>query len=134
MPEFFSVSDPPDYIRPREPVIAIEINGEARAYPLAIMIQHEVANDVVGGVPVVVTFCPLCNTAIAFDRRVAGRELTFGTSGTVRNADLVMWDRQTETWWQQITGDAVIGELTGYRLSFIPVPNNRPGDFCRAVS
>ena len=118
----------------REPVIAIEINGKARAYPLAIMIQHEVANDVAGGVPVVVTFCPLCNTAIAFDRRVAGRELTFGTSGTVRNADLVMWDRQTETWWQQITGDAVIGELTGYRLSFIPVPNNRPGDFCRAVS
>ncbi len=121
-PEFFSVSESPDYMRAREPVIAVEINGEARAYPLAIMMQHEVANDVVGGVPVVVTFCPLCNTAIAFDRRVAGRELTFGTSGTVRNSDLVMWDRQTETWWQQITGDAVIGELTGYRLSFIPVP------------
>ena len=121
-PEFFPVSEPPAYMRPREPVIAVEINGEARAYPLAIMMQHEVANDVVGGVPVVVTFCPLCNTAIAFDRRVAGRELTFGTSGTIRNSDLVMWDRQTETWWQQITGDAVIGELTGYRLSFIPVP------------
>ena len=118
-PVFFVASEPPEYMRPREPVISLEINGEARAYPLAIMMQHEIVNDVVGGAPITVTFCPLCNTAIAFDRRIADQELTFGTSGTVRNSDLVMWDRQTETWWQQITGEAIVGELTGYRLHFI---------------
>ena len=107
-------------MRARESVISLEINGDARAYQLAIMMQHEIVNDLVGGAPITVTFCPLCNTAIAFDRRVADRELTFGTSGTVRNSDLVMWDRQTETWWQQITGEAVVGELTGYQLHFIP--------------
>jgi hypothetical protein len=118
-PDFFIVSEAPEYARAREPVISLEISDEARAYPLAIMMQHEIVNDLVGGAPITVTFSPLCNTAIAFDRRVADQELTFGTSGTVRNSDLVVWDRQTETWWEQIPGEAVVGELTGYRLHFI---------------
>ncbi len=105
-----------------DPVIALEIDGDARAYPLAILIQHEIVNDEVGGVPVTVTYCPLCNSAIVFDRRVDGRVLDFGTSGMVRHSDLVMWDRQTESWWQQITGEAIVGELTGSRLEFIPAP------------
>ena len=103
-----------------EPVIVLEIDGEAKAYPLRILIWHEIVNDEVAGVPVVVTYCPLCNTAIAFDRRVNDVVLDFGTTGNLRNSDLVMWDRQTESWWQQITGEAIVGELTGATLKFIP--------------
>jgi hypothetical protein len=94
--------------------------GEARAYPLQILTWHEIVNDEVGGTPVSVTFCPLCNTAIAFDRRLEGRVLDFGTTGNLRHSDLVMWDRQTESWWQQVTGEAIIGELTGQKLTELP--------------
>ena len=100
-------------------MIALEIDGSAKAYPLAMLIRHEIVNDVLGGIPVAVTYCPLCNTALVFDRRVGGRVLDFGTSGNVRKSDLVMWDRQTESWWQQITGEAIVGDLTGTRLKVI---------------
>ncbi len=121
-PQFAVASDPPSYMRDREPVIAIEIDGDARAYPLAILMWQEIVNDVVGDVPVTVTFCPLCNTAIAFERVLEGNELTFGTSGNLRNSDLVMWDRQTESWWQQITGEAIVGQLSGKVLDQVPSP------------
>ncbi len=121
-PKYHDVSASPPYLGENEPVISVEINDDARAFPLAILISHEIVNDVIGGVPVTVTYCPLCNTAIAFDRRVGDRVLDFGTSGNLRNSDLVMWDRQTESWWQQITGDAIVGELTGTQLTFIPAP------------
>ena len=103
-----------------EPVIGLEINGDARAYPLRILTWHEIVNDVVGGVPVAVTYCPLCNAAIVFDRRLDGRTLEFGTSGKLRNSDLVMYDRQTQSWWQQFTGGAIVGALTGKTLSSLP--------------
>ena len=118
-PVFFMAADAPDYMRAQEPVIALEIGGAAKAYPLAMLIRHEIVNDVLGGIPVAVTYCPLCNTALVFDRRVGGRLLDFGTSGNVRKSDLVMWDRQTESWWQQITGEAIVGDLTGTRLKVI---------------
>ena len=118
-PVFFVASRAPEYMRANEPVIALEIGGEAKAYPLAMLIRHEIVNDVLGGIPVAVTYCPLCNTALAFDRRVGGRVLDFGTSGNLRKSDLVMWDRQTESWWQQITGEAIVGDLTGTRLNVI---------------
>ncbi len=121
-PQFAVVSDPPSYMRAREPVVAVNINGDARAYPLAILMWQEIANDTVGGVQVTVTFCPLCNTAITFERILEGHELTFGTSGNLRNSDLVMWDRQTESWWQQITGEAIVGQLAGKVLTQIPSP------------
>jgi hypothetical protein len=119
-PLFAPVSAPPDYMRPREPVIAVTVNGEARAYPLAILMWQEIVNDTLGGEPVAVTFCPLCNTGVVFRRTVEGHELTFGTSGNLRNSDLVMWDRQTESWWQQITGEAIVGRLAGRRLEQLP--------------
>ena len=103
-----------------EPVIGLVIDGDARAYPLRILIWHEIVNDVVGGVPVAVTYCPLCNTGIVFDRRVADRVLEFGTTGKLRNSDLVMYDRTTESWWQQFLGEAIVGELTGTRLTMLP--------------
>ncbi len=121
-PKYIDVSDPPSYMMANEPVISVEINGDARAFPLAILISHEIVNDEIGGVPVTVTYCPLCNTAITFDRRVGDKVLDFGTSGNLRNSDLVMWDRQTESWWQQITGEAIVGELTGAKLTFSPAP------------
>lgn len=88
-----------------------------RAYPLAILIWHEIVNDIVGSVPVAVTFCPLCNCSIVFDRRVDGQTLRFGVSGNLRKSDLIMWDEQTQSWWQQITGEAIVGELTGTYLT-----------------
>jgi len=103
-----------------EPVIGLEINGEARAYPLRILIWHEIVNDTVGDVPVVVTYCPLCNSAVVYDRRVAGQAVEFGTTGKLRNSDLVMYDRTTESWWQQFLGEAIVGTRTGYRLQAIP--------------
>lgn len=121
-PQFVDAINAPSYMRAREPVIAVNIDGDARAYPLAILMWQEIANDVVGGVPITVTFCPLCNTAIAFERVLEGHELTFGTSGNLRNSDLVMWDRQTESWWQQITGEAIVGQLSGKVLEQVSSP------------
>ena len=86
----------------------------------AILIWHEIVNDELGGRPIAVSYCPLCNSSLVFDRRVDGETLTFGTTGNLRNSDLVMWDRQTESWWQQLTGDAVVGELTGTKLEVLP--------------
>jgi len=103
-----------------EPVIAIDIRGDARAYPLSVLIWHEIVNDVVGGTPVIVTYCPLCNAALVFERAVENRVLDFGTTGKLRNSDLVMYDRQTESWWQQFGGDAIVGVMSGKRLHLLP--------------
>ncbi|MBT4486014.1 MAG: DUF3179 domain-containing protein [Rhodospirillaceae bacterium] len=107
-------------LAPTEPVIGLTVNGKSRAYPLTILIWHEIVNDVIAGVPVAVTFCPLCNAAVVFDRRLDGKTLEFGTTGKLRYSDLVMYDRQTETWWQQFTGEAIIGEMMGQELRFLP--------------
>lgn len=109
------------WLAPVEPVLALEINGDARAYPLRIMTWHELVNGTVGGVPVTVSYCPLCNSAVAYDRRVGERILDFGTSGALLNSSLVMYDRQTESLWSHYTGQAVVGHLTGIQLDLIPV-------------
>ena len=103
-----------------EPVIGLEINGEAKAYPLRILIWHEIVNDVLGGKPVSVTYCPLCNSAIVFEREFNGRVHDFGTTGKLRNSDLVMYDRQTESWWQQFEGKGIVGKYTDRELVTIP--------------
>lgn len=108
-----------DWLGEREPLILVSIGGETRAYPLQILIWHEIVNDDVGGTPVAVTFCPLCNTSIVFDRRLDGTVYTFGTTGKLRDSDLVMYDRQTETWWQQFSGEAIVGTLVGTKLEQI---------------
>ena len=119
-PKFMSARYAGTWLDAREPVIALEIAGDARAYPLQILIYHEIANDVVGGVPVAVTFCPLCNASIVFDRRAGSRMLDFGTTGNLRKSDLVMYDRQTESWWQQFTGKGIVGAYSGTELKQIP--------------
>ncbi|MGI9423311.1 MAG: DUF3179 domain-containing protein, partial [Hyphomicrobiaceae bacterium] len=102
------------------PVIGLEINGDARAYPIPVLMWHEIVNDTVGGEPVTVTYCPLCNAALVFHRKVGDQVLDFGTTGKLRNSDLVMYDRQTESWWQQFTGEAIVGRLMGTELKLLP--------------
>ena len=128
-PRFEQFETAERWLGDREPVIALSAGDEARAYPLQIMIWHEIVNDTVGGRPVAVTFCPLCNAAIAFDRRSDTGVLDFGTTGRLHKSDLVMYDRQTESWWQQFTGQAVVGALAGRRLERIAAPIVAFGDF-----
>lgn len=120
VPAFVSPDEAAEWLADVEPVVALEIDGDARAYPLQILTWHEIVNDEVGGLPVAVTFCPLCNSAIAFDRRLDGEALEFGVSGNLRNSDLVMYDRQTQTWWQQFTGEGIVGEHAGRQLEHLP--------------
>jgi hypothetical protein len=103
-----------------EPVIGLTINGESRAYPLSVLTWHEIVNDTVGGQPVAVTYCPLCNAAIVFDRTINGKAVEFGTTGKLRRSDLVMYDRDTESWWQQFSGEAIIGDALGTKLKVVP--------------
>ncbi|MCA9912157.1 MAG: DUF3179 domain-containing protein [Anaerolineae bacterium] len=118
-PVLNTVEEASKWLGERAPVIAVEIDGEARAYPQAILIWHEIANDEIAGVPIAVTFCPLCNSSIVFDRRVDGEVLEFGVSGVLRNSDMVMYDRQTESWWQQFIGQGIVGTYNGTTLDVI---------------
>lgn len=116
-PDFIPVSEE-TRIGDREPVIALEFEGStARAYPVRYLTWHEIVNDQVGDIPVAVTFCPLCNSGITFDRRIPQGVLTFGVSGKLRNSDMIMYDRETESWWQQAIGQAIVGDLNGVELT-----------------
>lgn len=119
-PKHISIAKADDWLAAREPVIEVLINDEIKAYPIQILTWHEIVNDMVGGVPIAVTYCPLCNTAIVFERTVNDQVLDFGTTGRLRYSNLIMYDRQTETWWQQGTGEGIVGELTGTQLNFVP--------------
>jgi Protein of unknown function (DUF3179) len=119
-PQFTTVSAADEYLSDTEPVLVVDVDGDVRAYPIQIMMWHEIVNDTVGGIPLAVTYCPLCNSAISFERTVRGVETTFGTSGSLYNANLVMYDRATESLWNQLDGRAVIGVLTGDVLTQYP--------------
>ena len=119
-PQFIRVGEE-TRIGDREPVITIELDGEIpRAYPVRYLTWHEIVNDEVGGVPVAVTFCPLCNSGMTFDRRVGGETLSFGVSGKLRNSDMVMYDRETESWWQQAIGAGIVGAHADSLLEQLP--------------
>jgi len=119
-PQFIRVTQE-SKIEDREPVISVEIDGQdPRAYPIRYLTWHEIVNDVIGSTPVAVTFCPLCNSGITFDRRVNGELRSFGVSGKLRNSDMVMYDRETESWWQQAIGRGIVGEHTGDELKQLP--------------
>ncbi len=119
-PQFVSVADADGWLGELEPVVLVEAGGAAKAYPLQVLTWHEIVNDEVGGVPISVTFCPLCNTAIGFQREFDGQVLDFGTTGRLRYSNLIMYDRQTETWWQQATGAGIAGKYAGSQLGFYP--------------
>ena len=118
-PQFESITAGDEWLEGPDPVILFSHGDVTRAYPLGILIWHEIVNDVVDGQPVTITFCPLCNASIAFDRNFDGQVLDFGTTGRLRNSDLIMYDRQTETWWQQFTGEGIIGQYAGEQLNFL---------------
>jgi len=118
-PQFQAVGEV-DWLEEHEPLLSLTVGGETRGYPLQVMTWHEIVNDTVGGIPVAVTYCPLCNSGVAFERRVGERLLDFGTSGMLYADNLVMYDRQTESLWPQLTGQASVGVLTGTQLEAIP--------------
>lgn len=118
-----------DWLTASEPVLDLQIGDDARAYPLRIMTWHEIVNDTIDGVPVTISYCPLCNSAIAYDRRVDGDVLDFGTSGQLLRSSLVMYDRQTESLWSHFTATAVVGSLTGTALETFPVQTISFDDF-----
>jgi hypothetical protein len=123
--KFVTVQEADEWIEDNELVLALVYKGVEKVYPLQILVWHEIANDVVGGDPLAVTYCPLCGSGIAYDRRIeVNGELTetrFGTSGKLFNSNLIMYDETTETYWQQIDGNAIVGELTGQELKEISV-------------
>jgi hypothetical protein len=134
VPCFDDVAVADEWLEPQSPVMVVEVGDDRRAYPLAIMTQHEIVNDVVGGEPLVVTYCPLCNSGLAFERTVDGQVLDFGTSGRLFQANLVMYDRQTKTLWTQFTGRAVVGEgFVGTELDRVPTSLLAWDDFKTAV-
>ena len=118
-PKFVSIPQATQY-SDREPVIGLEFKGEARAYPLSVLTWHEIVNDTFDGHAVAVTYCPLCNAAIVFDAMIEGKPHAFGTTGRLRRSDLLMYDRVTESWWQQFSGEAVIGNYLGKELKILP--------------
>lgn len=119
-PAFVDQKEASDWLAPREPVVVLTVGKEARAYPLQILIWHEIVNDKFGDLPVAVTFCPLCYSAVAFDRRMNGEVLSFGVSGMLRLSDLVMFDRASQSLWQQLSGEAIVGDYAGEVLRKLP--------------
>ena len=116
----FVAADRATWLAAADLVIGVEIDGTARAYPLRILNVHEVVNDEVAGRPLAVTYCPLCRSGVVFSRAVGGRTLSFGVSGKLLDANLVLYDRQTETYWSQIEGEAIVGPLVPTRLELVP--------------
>ncbi len=131
-PVFISVDEAESWLAKVEPIIFVQVGDDARAYPIQILIWHEIVNDTIGGQPLTITFCPLCNTSIVFEREVDGRILDFGTTGRLRYSNLIMYDRQTESWWQQGTGEAIVGEYLGTQLTLYPTSIISWGDFAAA--
>lgn len=119
-PEYDSIEVASGWLQPQSPVIAVAQDGEAKAFPLGILISHEIVNDTLGGEPVAVTYCPLCNSGIVFSSQVGEVALRFGVSGFLRNSDLIMYDQQTDSWWQQLTGEGFVGTYAGTTLEVLP--------------
>ena len=120
-PKYVSVAEADQWIQDNELVLAIIYKGVKRVYPLQIMVWHEIVNDKIAGDPILITYCPLCGSGIAYERKINGEEVEFGTSGKLFNSNLVMYDRKTDTYWQQIDGKAIVGELTGMELKEISI-------------
>jgi hypothetical protein len=131
-PQFVSIEEADEWMGTEEAVIYLELNGEVHAYPIQILMWHEIVNDTVGGVPVAVTYCPLCNSAVTYRREVNGNITTFGTSGRLFASALVMYDRDTESLWTHFDGRAVVGALTGQQLEPISSPLLGWSDFKEA--
>ncbi len=120
-PKFVSVEEADGYIQDNELVLAIVYKGVKRVYPLQIMVFHEIVNEIIVNDPILITYCPLCGSGIAFERRIDGEEVEFGVSGKLYNSNLVMYDRKTNSYWTQVDGLAIVGELSGTKLKLLPI-------------
>lgn len=120
-PKFVSLEEADEWIQDNELVLAIIYKGITRVYPLQIMVWHEIINDIIAGDPILITYCPLCGSGIAYERQINGEEVEFGTSGKLYNSNLVMYDRKTDSYWSQIDGLAIVGELTGTKLTPVSI-------------
>jgi hypothetical protein len=120
-PLFIAIAEADEWLAEDEPVFVVSADGQTHIYPVQILTYHEIVNDVVGNTPVTVTFCPLCNSGLTFRREFNGDLLDFGTTGRLRLSNLIMYDRQTETWWQQATGEGLVGRFAGFRLELYPM-------------
>lgn len=120
-PKFVTVEQADEWIQDNELVLAMIYKGVKRVYPLQIMVWHEIVNDNIGGDPILITYCPLCGSGIAYERTLDGESVEFGTSGKLYNSNLVMYDRKTDTYWSQIDGLAIVGELTGTQLDSVSI-------------
>jgi len=118
-PQFISAENT-DYLKPSDSVIGITINGQSRAYPLRILVWHEIVNDTIDDQHIAITYCPLCGTAMVFSRQYRERTLSFGVSGLLYNSDVLMYDRATESLWSQLGMQAVSGEYKGQPLDWLP--------------
>ena len=128
-PKFVFVKEANEFLNDNELVLGINLNNDKRAYPFQILVWHEIVNDIVGGKPVAITYCPLCGTGIAYERTINSEPVEFGVSGLLYNSDLVMYDRKTDTLWDQVSGRAIVGELTGMRLKQVPIDTVTWGDW-----
>ena len=128
-PKFVSVSEADEWIADNELVLVAEHNGVLKVYPLQIMVWHEIVNDFFGEEPIVITYCPLCGSGIAYERVINNQAVEFGTSGKLYNSNLIMYDRLTDTYWSQIDGLAIVGELVGQELVEVSVDTVSWADF-----
>jgi len=126
-PRFNTASQADNWLNDDDRILAIEHNGKAKAYPIRILVYHEIANDKINGKPIVVSYCPLCGTGMIFDANVAGSVKEFGVSGLLYNSDVLMYDRQTESLWSQIEMTAVSGRLKGTELKPLPMEHTTWG-------
>lgn len=118
-PKFVSIENA-DFMEDGDILIGLQYNGVTKSYPLKILVWHEIVNDNIGGIPVAVTYCPLCFTSMVFERIIDGKEVEFGTSGKLYNSNLVMYDRLSDSLWSQAMGKGIVGKYSGYDLKRIP--------------
>ncbi len=128
-PKFISVAEASADLTDKEPGIAVSLDGVDRFYPFQILVFHEIVNDTINGRRILVTYCPLCLSGIVFDPQVQGERVEFGTSGKLWNSNLVMYDRTTDSLWSQVLGEAIVGEMTGTRLTVLPSDQIRFGEW-----
>lgn len=121
----FVAADDAIHVGDDDIVIAISHNGEHRAYPARILDHHEIVNDTIAGEPIAITWCPLCGSAVGVRRIVGGQITDFGVSGILFNSDLVLYDRKSETLWDQIIAEGIVGPMTGAKLELVPVTMTR---------
>lgn len=128
-PSFNTATQADSWLNDQDRILAIEHNGEAKAYPIRILVFHEIVNDKIGGKPILVSYCPLCGTGMIFESEVGGSVKDFGVSGLLYNSDVLMYDRQTESLWSQIEMKAVSGPLKGTELVDLPMAHTTWGDW-----